>query len=125
VSSATNDPFNVGGIRYQIEDGIDGFLVSSNEDAAERIVRLLKDEKLREEMGRKARETVREKFLLTRHVEEYLDLFGTITTFVCRTDPPLCRTPWRYWLFALPITPQAIRAPESPAGCDLRSSAFA
>jgi trehalose synthase len=68
---------NVGGIRYQIEDGIDGFLVSSSEDAAERIVRLLKDEKLREEMGRKARETVREKFLLTRYVEEYLDLFDT------------------------------------------------
>ena len=66
---------NVGGIRYQIEDGVDGFLVSSNEQAAERIVRLLKDEKLREEMGRKARETVRKKFLLTRYAEEYLDLF--------------------------------------------------
>jgi hypothetical protein len=26
-------------------------------------------------MGRKARETVCEKFLLTRYVEEYLDLF--------------------------------------------------
>src|SRR6266404_1024040 len=68
---------NVGGIRYQIEDGVDGFLVSSNEEAAERIVRLLKDEKLGEEMGRRARETVREKFLLTRYVEEYLDLFAT------------------------------------------------
>jgi trehalose synthase len=68
---------NVGGIRYQIEDGVDGFLVSSNEEAAERIVRLLKDEKLGEEMGRRARETVREKFLLTRYAEEYLDLFGT------------------------------------------------
>src|SRR5213596_885375 len=53
---------NVGGIRYQIEDGANGFLVSSNQDAAERIVRLLKDEKLRGEMGRKARETVRKKF---------------------------------------------------------------
>ena len=49
--------------------------MSSNEQAAERIVRLLKDEKLREEMGRKARETVRKKFLLTRYAEEYLDLF--------------------------------------------------
>jgi trehalose synthase len=67
---------NVGGIQYQIEDGVDGFLVSSNEEAAERIVQLLKDEKLREEMGRKARETVRKKFLLTRYAEEYLDLFG-------------------------------------------------
>src|SRR5207302_1493399 len=68
---------NVGGIRYQIEDGVNGFLVSSVEEAAERMVRLLKDKKLREEMGSKARETVREKFLLTRYVEQYLDLFAT------------------------------------------------
>jgi trehalose synthase len=67
---------NVGGIRYQIEDGVDGFLVSSNKEAAERIVQLLKDEKLREQMGRKARDTVRKKFLLTRCAEDYLDLFG-------------------------------------------------
>ena len=67
---------NVGGIRYQIENGVNGFLVSSVEEAAECIVRLLKDEKLREEMGQKARETVREKFLLTRYVEQYLDFFG-------------------------------------------------
>jgi trehalose synthase len=67
---------NVGGIRYQIENGVNGFLVSSIEEAAERIVQLLKDKKLRKEMGRKGRETVRENFLLTRYVEEYLDLFG-------------------------------------------------
>jgi len=67
---------NVGGIRYQIEDGVNGFLVSSVEEAADRIVRLLKDKKLRDEIGKKGRETVREKFLLTRYVEQYLDLFG-------------------------------------------------
>src|SRR5437870_5438037 len=67
---------NVGGIRYQIENGVNGFLVSSVEEAAECIVRLLKDEKLRGEMGQKARETVREKFLLTRYLEQYLDFFG-------------------------------------------------
>src|SRR5438105_5165791 len=70
---------DVGGIRYQIEDGVNGFLVASVEQAAERIVKLLKDEKLREEMGKNARETVREKFLLTRYVEEYLDLFETFS----------------------------------------------
>src|SRR2546430_3847940 len=57
---------NVGGIRYQIEDGINGFLVSSIEQAATRIVQLLKDKKLRGQMGGKARATVREKFLLPR-----------------------------------------------------------
>src|SRR5438094_94395 len=67
---------NVGGIRYQIENGVNGFLVSSVEEAAECIVRLLKDEKLREEIGRKAQETVRKNFLLTRYLEQYLDLFG-------------------------------------------------
>ena len=67
---------NVGGIRHQIENGANGFLVSSVEEAAECIVRLLRDEKLREEMGQKARETVREKFLLTRYLEQYLDFFG-------------------------------------------------
>ena len=71
---------NVGGIRSQIEDGANGFLVSSVEDAAQRIVQLLKDEKLREQMGRKARQTVAGRFLLTRYLEEYLDLFGSFET---------------------------------------------
>ena len=34
---------NVGGIRYQIQDGVNGFLVDSVPEAAERIVQLLKD----------------------------------------------------------------------------------
>src|SRR6266498_2000826 len=74
---------NVGGIRYQIEDGVNGFLVSSVEEAAERMVQLLKDKKLREEIGSKGRETVREKFLLTRYVEQYLDLFAAFDKNFC------------------------------------------
>lgn len=69
---------NVGGIRYQIEDGVNGFLVESVQEAAKRIVQLVKDRKLRDELGRKARETVRDKFLLPRYVEQYLDLFAEI-----------------------------------------------
>jgi trehalose synthase len=71
---------NVGGIRYQIEDGINGFLVSSVEEAAARIVQLVKDEKLRDQMGKKAQETVRKNFLLTRYLEQYLDLFNSFET---------------------------------------------
>lgn len=69
---------NVGGIRYQIENGVNGFLVSSIEETAERMVELINDKKLRNEMGSKARETVRKNFLLTRYVEQYLDLFGEL-----------------------------------------------
>jgi trehalose synthase len=68
---------NVGGIRYQIEDGINGFLVSSVEEAAERIVQLIKDKKLRKQMGQRARQTVMKKFLMTRLLEQYLDLFNS------------------------------------------------
>jgi trehalose synthase len=68
---------NVGGIRYQIEDGVNGFLVNGIEEAADRIVRLLKDGELRDHMGKQAIETVRKKFLLTRYLEQYIDLFNS------------------------------------------------
>ncbi|MBI2486359.1 MAG: glycosyltransferase [Deltaproteobacteria bacterium] len=68
---------NVGGIRYQIENGVNGFLVSSVEEAAERIVQIIKDKRLRKRMGQKARQTVMKKFLMIRLLEQYLDLFNS------------------------------------------------
>ncbi|MCF6148723.1 MAG: glycosyltransferase [Candidatus Kuenenia sp.] len=69
---------DVGGISYQIENGVNGYLVSSNEELAERIVQLIRDKMLREKFGHKAKESVKEKFLLTRYLEQYLDLFQSI-----------------------------------------------
>jgi len=66
---------NVGGIPYQIDDGVNGFLVSSVEETAERLALLLSDEKLRRRMGEAAHEKVRTHFLMTRYLEQYLDLF--------------------------------------------------
>jgi trehalose synthase len=71
---------DVGGIRYQIENGVNGFLVSSVEETADRIVQVLTDDELRQTMGRRARETVREKFLMVRLLEQYLDLLGSFET---------------------------------------------
>jgi len=68
---------NVGGIRCQIQNGVNGFLVSSVGEAAQRIVQLIKDRKLRRRLGRKAKETVAKHFLLTRYMEQYLDLFDS------------------------------------------------
>ena len=68
---------NVGGIRYQIQDGVNGFLVSSVDEAAERIVQLLRDPDLGQRLGRSAHETVRERFLFTRTIEQYLDLISS------------------------------------------------
>ena len=67
---------NVGGIKQQIEDGVNGFLVDSVEQAAVRIVQAVKDEGLRERIGAKARESVAKRFLITRLMEEWLDLIG-------------------------------------------------
>jgi len=67
---------NVGGIRRQIKDGENGFLVDSVDQAAERIVQILKDARLRERLGSRARETVRENFLMTRLVEDWIDLLA-------------------------------------------------
>jgi len=47
------------------------------EETSSKIVQLLKDKDLRERLGKEARESVRKKFLLTRYVEEYLDLFNS------------------------------------------------
>jgi trehalose synthase len=71
---------DVGGIRYQIVDGVNGFLVSTVEQAADRIVQLLTDDELCQAMGRKGRETVRERFLMIRLLEQYLDLLGSFET---------------------------------------------
>lgn len=67
---------NVGGIRHQIEDGINGYLVDSIEQTAERIVTLLNDKRLRNRLGKAARESVRQRFLMTRLMEEWIDLYG-------------------------------------------------
>ena len=67
-----------GGIPNQIKDGENGFLVESSQECAERIVTLLKDEQLRKKMGKKGREFVRENFLITRHLEDYLKLLNRV-----------------------------------------------
>ena len=68
---------NVGGIPHQIQSGVNGFLVSSVEECAHRIVELLKNRRLREHIGRTGKETVRQKFLMPRFLEQHLDLFSS------------------------------------------------
>jgi trehalose synthase len=69
---------NVGGIRRQIVDGQNGFLVDSVDQAAERIVQLLKDPALRRQLGKRAKETVRENFLMSRLLEDWIDLHAEL-----------------------------------------------
>ena len=69
---------NVGGIPLQIIDGETGFLVNSVEECAERALWLLQHPKESKRMGQAARERVREHFLVTRLLADYLQLFRNL-----------------------------------------------
>ena len=64
---------NVGGIRIQVEDGSSGYLVSSPQECARRMVDLLLAPALRENIGAAAKESVRQRFLLPRLALDYLE----------------------------------------------------
>ena len=65
---------DTGGIQLQVVNYHTGFLVHTPEGAALRIRYLMQNRKMMEEMGAKSRNYVRENFLLTRHLQEYLTL---------------------------------------------------
>jgi trehalose synthase len=65
---------DTGGIRLQVVNYHTGFLVHTPEGAALRIRYLLQQQGLLEQIGARARDYVRENFLLTRHLREYLTL---------------------------------------------------
>jgi trehalose synthase len=62
----------VGGIKQQVVDGITGFLVHSPEGAGNRAAELLFDPELCRRLGENGREHVKQNFLVTRHVKDYL-----------------------------------------------------
>ena len=63
---------NVGGIPLQVLDEKNGYLVNNIKECADRTVKLLKNPKLREEMGKFGIEHVKKNFLITRHLRDYI-----------------------------------------------------
>lgn len=70
---------NTGGIRLQVINHHTGFLVDTPEGAALRIRYLLRHRDQLYTMGEKAKEFVRENFLITRHLRDYLTLMVAIS----------------------------------------------
>ena len=64
-----------GGIKLQVRDGYDGYLVDSIEDCARRTIELLADPVGADALGAQGREHVRDNFLSTRELEDWLRLF--------------------------------------------------
>ncbi len=70
----------VGGIPLQIEDEKNGFLLDPMDidGFADRTLELLKHETLSKQFGGAGKEKVRQKFLVTRIVSDYLDMFNDL-----------------------------------------------
>ncbi|HEY8491818.1 MAG TPA: glycosyltransferase [Dehalococcoidia bacterium] len=70
---------NVGGIPMQIVYGRTGYLVNTTEECANRVLYLLKNPKTADRMGAAGREHVREHFLITRYLRDYLSIFQAVS----------------------------------------------
>ena len=69
------------GIEIQIDHGKSGFLVDSPQEAAEYMVKLISNPSLRRRMGKAAHESVEEKFLIVRLIEDYLKTYRELLEF--------------------------------------------
>jgi len=67
-----------GGIVEQIDNGKNGFLVTTATETAEKIIYLLKNPERANEIGKRGRETVRKKFLTTRLLLDHLKLYDEL-----------------------------------------------
>lgn len=69
---------NVGGLRLQVIDKENGYLIDTAESCAERTLSLLKDKKTADLMGAKGHEHVKNNFLSTRNLRDYLRLLASL-----------------------------------------------
>ncbi|MCD6463966.1 glycosyltransferase, partial [Candidatus Woesearchaeota archaeon] len=72
---------NGGGIKLQIKDGFNGFLVPVDNERlfAKRVLQLLTDEKLALKLGLNAKRVVKQHFLITRLLEDHLDVIRVMS----------------------------------------------
>lgn len=72
----------------QIEDGRHGYLTDGTEQTAERIVEIVRDPALGIELGEAGRARVRERFLITRLLEDELRLLASVASSDAATVEP-------------------------------------
>jgi glycosyltransferase involved in cell wall biosynthesis len=72
-----------------IKDGENGFLASSTSEWVNCLIRLIQDPTLRNQVGIKAHETVRENWLLSQNANKWAEAYTNIISGMDRVDPPL------------------------------------
>ncbi|MDE2312071.1 MAG: glycosyltransferase [Patescibacteria group bacterium] len=66
------------GIRQQIKNGQNGFIVDSAAQCAKRVVQLVKKPRLEQKLGRLGRRAVKQKFLFNRLLLDYLEIYRAL-----------------------------------------------
>ena len=79
---------NVGGIPLQIVDGRTGFLINTSDECLEKLLLLLHNQEEADRMGARGVEHVREHFLTTRYLRDYLDIFSQLSGVESGTAVP-------------------------------------
>jgi trehalose synthase len=69
---------DVGGIPLQVQDGVSGYLVSTVDECANRVLDILNDPDLARTLGRRGKEHVRAHFLTPRYLRDYLKIFHEV-----------------------------------------------
>ena len=67
-----------GGIKLQVIDGVTGYLARDVNEAARYVVHLIRNPKVREELGENGHRHVKENFIITKHLENYLKIFSDV-----------------------------------------------
>jgi trehalose synthase len=83
---------SVGGIPLQVASGQNGYLVSNKVQCAERTLQLLQDHTLADTFGASGRERVRQNFLMTRDLADYLQLFRRLRGYTSASANTLARS---------------------------------
>lgn len=68
----------IGEIPYLIQDEMHGFLIDNEDQMAARIVELVKSPERAREMGQRGHDHVRENFLITRYLKDYLAILNEV-----------------------------------------------
>jgi trehalose synthase len=80
---------NVGGIPLQILYGKTGYLVNTTQECTNRVHYLLSNPGAADRMGALGREHVREHFLITRYLRDYLAIFGGLQGNLAPDEAPV------------------------------------
>jgi glycosyltransferase involved in cell wall biosynthesis len=79
---------NIGGLPEVVEDNVGGFIVPAMNPAAaaSKLIRLIQDEKLRREMGKNARNRVKQMYNWKTNVEQMINIYQQILRFPVNPD---------------------------------------